>query len=61
MMRGAPAMALSRQVRGMANLLTEKEISLRCLIVRASRSKKILGFAQSPWFNFDSHIVVSGL
>ena len=61
MMREPLATTQTRQVRVVANILTEGDFlpsSFECV---DSRSQENRGFAQSALFNVESHGVVSGL
>ena len=61
MMREPVAMAQTRQVRVVANVLTKDDflpLSFDCVGFRKQANR---GFAQSSPFNVESHGVVSGL
>jgi hypothetical protein len=61
MMREPVATTQTRQVRVVANVLTEDDFLPSSLDCVDSRRKENQGFAQSALFNVESHGVVGGL
>ncbi len=61
MKREPVAMAQTRQVRDVANILTKDDFLSSSFGCADSRWQENRGFAQSALFNVESHGVVSGL
>ena len=60
MKREPVAMAQTRQVRVVANILTKDDFLPSSFVCVISRGQENLGFAQSSLFNVESHGVVGG-
>ena len=61
MTREPEATTEMRQVRDLANILTNKDFSISSFDCVSSRMQVNREFAQSSFFNVDIHDVVSGL